>query len=278
MSADKHPPTQEFVDKMFSFSLIPNITKPTRITSQSATLIDNIFSNSILDDNRIFSGILYTDITDHLPIFLIDYSSNKAAAPTYIKKRTFSQENMDKFNNLLHLENWEDICRTQDTQGAYSLFLNKYCSIYDTCFPWKTIKNGYRNRKPWLSDSLKKQIRIKNQLYRQYKRTDDANIHIIYKRFRNKLNGLLFKAEKEHYSKVLNENKNNIKKSWTILKQIINKKGTHKVNSRFRISNGLTMDKKTISDGFNSFFVNVGPNLAKMIPDDPRSPTNFMKD
>ena len=38
-----------------------------------------------------------------------------------------------------------------------------------------------------------------------------------------------------------------------------------------------TTDKNKISNGFNSFFVNVGPNLAKNIPDDPRSPSTFMK-
>ena len=133
--------------------------------------------DSMLEDNRIFSGILYTDISDHLPVFLIDFSCKKEATPTYTKKRTFSQDNIAKFNNLLLVENWEDIYRNQDTQAAYSAFLNKYCALYDTCFPFKTFKNGYKNRKPWLSDSLKKQIRIKNQLYRKYKHTDDVNIH-----------------------------------------------------------------------------------------------------
>ena len=87
LGVDRPPPTQEFVDKMFSFSLIPNITKPTRITSRSATLIDNIFSNSMLDDNRIFSGILYTNISDHFPIFVIEYTSKKEATPTFTKKK-----------------------------------------------------------------------------------------------------------------------------------------------------------------------------------------------
>ena len=50
-------------------SLIPLILEPTRITSHSNTLIDNIFSNVI--DPDIISGNLTATISDHLPQFAI---------------------------------------------------------------------------------------------------------------------------------------------------------------------------------------------------------------
>jgi hypothetical protein len=48
---------------------------PTRITSNTATLIDDFFTNNI--DNQFYSGLLFTDISDHLPIFCVnqDYCS-----------------------------------------------------------------------------------------------------------------------------------------------------------------------------------------------------------
>ena len=49
-------------------SLIPIITKPSRITNQTATLIDNIFINQ---PNEFVSGILISDISDHLPLFIL---------------------------------------------------------------------------------------------------------------------------------------------------------------------------------------------------------------
>lgn len=45
------------------------ITKPIRITSQSATLIDNIFTN--INKGQVMSGILMSDISDQLPIFKV---------------------------------------------------------------------------------------------------------------------------------------------------------------------------------------------------------------
>ena len=40
-----HSPTREFIDSLFSYGFYLLISKPTRITSHSATLIDNIFTN-----------------------------------------------------------------------------------------------------------------------------------------------------------------------------------------------------------------------------------------
>ena len=47
-------PTQEFIDRLFSYSFYPLISNPTRITSHTATLIDNIFTNQLSDN--VFNG------------------------------------------------------------------------------------------------------------------------------------------------------------------------------------------------------------------------------
>ena len=51
-------------------NLYPNITLPTRLGHTSATLIDNIFMN-FPQSNIKLSGILVSDISDHLPCFSV---------------------------------------------------------------------------------------------------------------------------------------------------------------------------------------------------------------
>ena len=78
MNPKKHRMTEEFVNSMYSLSLYPLITKPSRITVDSATVIDNIFTNYM--ENGLVSGLLMTDISDHLPVFVIhgcDYVKEK---------------------------------------------------------------------------------------------------------------------------------------------------------------------------------------------------------
>ena len=149
--------------------------------------------------------------------------------------------------------------------------------MYNKSFPIKTVKLNYRNRKPWLSEQLKKAIKIKNNLFRKHKKSNDPQIESIYKRFRNKLNGMLARAERNHYSNLLEENKNNMKKSWSILKEVINKKKSVSSSSRFIINDKVISEKLEISNGFNNFFVNIGPSLASKIPKDNRHPMVFMR-
>ena len=66
---EQHKATNEFLDSLSSNMLLPHIFQPTRITSHSKTLIDNICSNYISQDT--VSGNLPATISDHLPQFLI---------------------------------------------------------------------------------------------------------------------------------------------------------------------------------------------------------------
>ena len=70
---------------------------PTRITETSCTLIDNIFTNDL--SNEHFSGILYSDINDHLPVFtlLSSKASQSKTFDSYILKRKFSDNNKRYF-------------------------------------------------------------------------------------------------------------------------------------------------------------------------------------
>ena len=62
-----HSKTEDYLDMLYSSNLLPVITKPTRITSHTATLIDHIYTNASTD--QIIPGIVTTDISDHLPTF-----------------------------------------------------------------------------------------------------------------------------------------------------------------------------------------------------------------
>lgn len=66
---ESHKHSDEFPNTLGSYFFQPRILQPTRVTDHSATLIDNIFFNT-LEHFIISSNILY-DITDHLPNFVI---------------------------------------------------------------------------------------------------------------------------------------------------------------------------------------------------------------
>ena len=69
LKCDSNKNNSNFLDIIYSTNLVPNITSPTRLTSRSQTLIDNIFSSIINGD--CIAGNLISPISDHHTQFLI---------------------------------------------------------------------------------------------------------------------------------------------------------------------------------------------------------------
>ena len=142
------------MDGLYSCTFFPLITLPSRITSHSATLIDNIFTNH-LTHNYLRAGLLLSDISDHLPAFSICPNSDNGPVKSRSEAvfvRDKSSANMDKFLENLQNVNWSHLNGYADPQQCYSSFVNKYTKIYDNCFPFKKIKRSERRlNKPWIS-------------------------------------------------------------------------------------------------------------------------------
>ena len=87
-----------------------------------------------------------------------------------------------------------------------------------------------------------------------------------YENYRNKLHKLLKNADRSYYNEQILTKENNIRKTWNIMKSIIDKnKSEQNKQTKFMLSDGsVTDDKQTVAEKFNDFFVNVGPNQAKI--------------
>jgi endonuclease/exonuclease/phosphatase family metal-dependent hydrolase len=92
-----------FIEQLFTSSFVPLITKPTRITEHTATIIDNIFTNNIEKVENSINGIIFTDISDHLPILHMFDSKNPVENSTkqtnVIYKREINNSNITSFTN-----------------------------------------------------------------------------------------------------------------------------------------------------------------------------------
>ena len=100
-----HQSTNECINLMFSNSMFPLISKPARITSSTATPIDNIFTNN--PEQSMSSDILYTDLSDHLPIFQV-IRLNLAVKPLCQKqlKRLFNPTTIAAFRSRVEAIEW----------------------------------------------------------------------------------------------------------------------------------------------------------------------------
>ena len=71
LKSDHSEHSNRFYEQLFTSSFFPLINRPTRITHHTATLIDNIFTNDLEQIESSVNGLIFSDISDHLPIFQI---------------------------------------------------------------------------------------------------------------------------------------------------------------------------------------------------------------
>ena len=153
---------------MYSRMFFPLITRPTRITSNTATLFDNIFTNNL--NNFSVSGLMFWDIPDHLPIFTLLLDQNKDLNKTsWLSFRDKSANNVATFKDRLANVTWDELSEYNDPDCAYRCFLDKFTAIYNNCFPLKKVKvKNVTLRKPWITKGLLKSVRKKNLLYKRF--------------------------------------------------------------------------------------------------------------
>jgi hypothetical protein len=280
MANDDQGASNALLDTMYSHAFFPLITKPTRVDDNrgSATLLDNIFSNDIRNKPNVIPGILITDISDHYMVMAMCKGSSGARDETRnFKTRNMEPERMAIFKDIIANTDWTEATQHSDAQDAYSTFLQLLTSAYNEAFPMVTKKIRDRRNQPWLTAGLKASIRRKNKMFCQYKKSPTLYARAQYNDYKAQLTRTLREAEIAYNSDLLEQNKRDLRKSWSIMKQILGTSARTTCTSEFRVDGELTDDKKRIADGFNHCFVNLGPNLASGIkPKTNQSPESFL--
>ena len=91
-----------FVNLMFRFGMIPTINKSIHVTRHTATAIDHVFTNTIMDNIEIKTAIVKTDTSDHFPIiFATKNKIDSEITEQCIFKRNISDQSIGKFKQKL---------------------------------------------------------------------------------------------------------------------------------------------------------------------------------
>ena len=128
------------LNAFFSESILPTITKPTRITHKSATLIDNIYIKTS-DPYTIQSGIIMTNMSDHLPVFscMGKTKNEKFKQPLILKHRPLNDKSLQNIKYMLQITDWTNL-ENMELDQAYKYFIekiNEVLEVLEVCAPEK---------------------------------------------------------------------------------------------------------------------------------------------
>ncbi len=281
LKIDKHKTTEDLFNKFISHGLLPLITKPTRITNSSATLIDNIYT-SLTTKTKFHTGIICTDISDHLPIILFigkQKIPNKASN-VKLTKRVINDQTIEIITRHLGTINWANM-EDMNTNNAYNYFSKQVKNVIDQCAPETTITISAKSiiRDSWMTKALITSSRKLNKLYKKSLGQVKQNAHYTrYIKYRNSYNTLKRLVKQNYYNDLFSKYSQDSRKTWSVINTLIgrnNDKTT--ISDSFKINNRTSTNHKEIANAFGYFFTNVGMEYAQAIPKSKHSEFHYMK-
>ena len=188
---NSHTATQKFLDIIINNGLLPTITQPTRITQQTATLIDNILISEVSQQN-FDSAILIHDMSDHLPILALMKQTKIANKnPIEFNSRLLNSLRISNINQKLRDIDWTGHLNSESCDTNFNIFCDLLHETMDTVAPLKCVCISAKRKfsKPWLTQGIETSNRKVKQLYKEtLKSTCSIECLNKYKRHRNLLN------------------------------------------------------------------------------------------
>ena len=279
LKATKHNPTNDFIEKILDLNLLPSITRPTRITKSSATLIDNI----IVDHKHceyLDSFVVIDDISDHLPcvVVLKEMLMNKRSKRK-ITSRDLREKCLTRLQQSLRDIKWNTDSQTVDqlAESFHELLTKKI----DQFCPVRTRQINYSSmrKEPWLTTGIMSSIAKAKKLYKNSLMKNvtnkERNKYIQYNRTLQRTKRA---SKKQYYYDKCTEFKNNTRKLWKTINKLCNTQNDKSsVVEILKVNGKRCCNSQSIANEFGSYFSTVGETFANKIPTSNKSINDYLK-
>ena len=186
--------TQHFFN-LLCYGFMPHILQPTRVTENSATVIDNIFSNNIEDE--IFNGNILITFSEHFSQFTSVSREKIDLKKLNILQRDYSSFSSESFRNDVSIQNWN--YSSNNVDDSFRDFYHKLEGCVNRHAPMKklTPREIKIKNKPWLNEEIAKLIKLRNKAHARKKRQpNNVNCKRFYNLLRNRVHRELKKSKK----------------------------------------------------------------------------------
>lgn len=239
------------------------VDNPTRITKDSQTLIDLVFSNKKvkLQVNE------KPKITDYAWL-KVEFNSNiRVNKYKEFRGRNYSKFDADVFYRLMG----ESIEQGQvlDVSTRAEKFVNSIINVLDIVAPKKKFKIPEMwEGKKWFSDEIRMAAIRRDKAYNRAVSTGEEQDWVYFKSERNAVVKLIKAKKKEYYENMIDYNKSNPTEMWKTLKELIKgEQGESGDTVKIDFELLKNSEKGNIANKFNVYYVKSISNIVNSIDD-----------
>ena len=219
------------------------VTKPTRVTPNSATLLDHIYTNN---DTKV-TNVRLSDISisDHNPVactWLCKSIKSAKTSHTTIIYRCFKSFDNNRFLADLSTTDFSPVYNYDNPNDALTVWYNTFLPVLDKHAPIRKKRVKQQTLPGWMNRDIIEAMKVRDK-YRKEKQFTE------YKKQRNLVSAMVQKAKHNYFEKLIS-NDSNTAQLWRAMNNITKKS---------RRSNS---EQVTISpDEFNTHFLSIADSV-----------------
>ena len=256
--------SERLITEMDNKGLQQLVRKPTRITQNSKTIIDLVFTNI----PNIAANVLNSPkLSDHSIIEIyssvkFNISFHKTPIEKQIKTRDLKSVNSEIFQNIIIEESWLNL--SNQNIHINCLTDQLYFNIQNTLdivapLKIKTIPNHFRR---WYDDDIKAMTREKDLKYKIACIGNTDEQWDSYRKARNLVTSTIKRKKKYYFSQEIDKSKNP-RHMWKNLKQACDLQMTNQI-VKMKFNNSTYLNELDIANNYNKF---VEESILELIND-----------
>ena len=248
---------------LLDFEQLNGLKQLILLPTRGVNCIDLLFSNS---NDITNAGVLPLNISDHDLIFATKKKTCIKRKQVKFTGRSYRYYDKDIFQTQIINMNWEGYWGLRNPNDCWQFILNTIESELSIMCPLKARKVRCSNE-PWLTNGILEAIYDKDQAWKQAKRSGNLDDINRAKQLRNQVKDSIRKAKRDFIQDELENDLGSSKRFWEKINHIL---PTRDIGNTIRLvnhENGVPVEDSETPEYVNTFFTDIGPNLAKTFKD-----------
>ena len=155
----------------------------------------------------------------------------------------------------------------QNVEELVSKWASVFSALIEKHVPYRELRVSEKYC-PWVTLQLKNLIRKRDNLKRAAIKSKSTTLMTAYKNVRNQATSLNRELEKQNFAEKIAKEKGNMKGTWKIINQLVNKRSKSTNISCLSVNGNQISDSSKIANSMNDYFCSMN-DLASKLPDKP---------
>ena len=173
------------------------------------------------------------------------------------------------FYNHFFKSPWYTALLFDDIDDVIYAWEQIFNSVLDSLCPWHEKRVKQATQPQWLTKAVLKLLHIRDRLLKVARRSDHMADWANYRSSMNKAVAILRSAKREFYNNSFENNKNNARAIWKLIKTLTGPKRNTPEISRLNFDGHDVDDPKEMANHFNSYFSTIADKLLDTISHSP---------